>query len=295
MIVRSTGERFFAAFNGLFLIALSFTILFPFVNLLAVSFTHGSSAYLSNVMLWPRPFSTKSYEALFADSNLFWGYFNTILRTVVGTLATLIVLLCGAYPLSKKYLPHRNFYTSVFVFTLFFSGGLIPTYLLVRSLGLIDTRLVFILINMAPAFWLLIMRNFLMTIPEEIEDSARIDGANEIVVLFRIIAPMSLPVIATIGLWSAVGHWNSWFDSLIYIKDPEKHVLQIWLRRIVITATDAITIEAETAYDEAQLRPVRPETLNSAAIFVAIAPILTVYPFIQKYFVKGVIIGSLKG
>ncbi len=295
MAVRTTGEKVFGLFNGLFLTLFSVTILFPFVNLLAVSLTHGSSEYLSNVMLWPRPFSTKSYEAILGDGDLYWGYLNTIVRTVAGTFATVVVLLCAAYPLSKKYLPHRNVYTSIFVFTLFFSGGLIPTYILIRSLGLIDTRLVFILINLAPAFWLLIMRNFLMTIPTEIEDSARIDGANEIVTLFRIIAPMSMAVIATIGLWSAVGHWNAWFDSLIYIRDQQKHVLQIWLRRIVITASDTLTIEAEQAFDEAALRPVRPATLNSAAIFVAIAPILIVYPFIQKYFVKGVIIGSLKG
>ncbi len=295
MAVRTTGEKVFGLFNGLFLILFSITILFPFINLLAVSLTHGSSEYLSNVMLWPRPFSTKSYEVILGDGDLYWGYLNTIVRTVAGTFATVVVLLCAAYPLSKKYLPHRNMYTSIFVFTLFFSGGLIPTYVLVRSLGLIDTRLVFILINLAPAFWLLIMRNFLMTIPTEIEDSARIDGANEIVTLFRIIVPMSMAVIATIGLWSAVGHWNAWFDSLIYIRDQQKHVLQIWLRRIVITANDTLTIEAEQAFDEAALRPVRPQTLNSAAIFVAIAPILAVYPFIQKYFVKGVIIGSLKG
>ena len=295
MAVRTTGEKVFGVCNALFLILFSATILFPFVNLLAVSLTHGSSEYLSNVMLWPRPFSTKSYEVILGDGDLYWGYLNTIVRTVAGTFATVVVLLCAAYPLSKKYLPHRNVYTSIFVFTLFFSGGLIPTYILIRSLGLIDTRLVFILINLAPAFWLLIMRNFLMTIPAEIEDSARIDGANEIVTLFRIIAPMSMAVIATIGLWSAVGHWNAWFDSLIYIRDQQKHVLQIWLRRIVITASDRLTIEAEQAFDEAALRPVRPATLNSAAIFVAIAPILIVYPFIQKYFVKGVIIGSLKG
>ena len=296
MALRTTGERVFGVFNSLFLILFSVTILFPFVNLLAVSLTHGSSAYLSNLMLWPRPFSTKSYAAILGDNELYMGYLVTIVRTVAGTFATVVVLLCAAYPLSKKYLPHRNFYTWIFVFTLFFSGGLIPTYILVRSLGLINNvPLVFVLINLAPAFWLLIMRNFLMTIPTEIEDSARIDGANEIVTLFRIIAPMSMPVIATIGLWSAVGHWNAWFDSLLYVTDRHKHVLQIWLQRIVITANDTLTIEAEQAFDEAALRPVRPQTLNSAAIFVAIAPILAVYPFIQKYFVKGVIIGSLKG
>ena len=296
MVLRTTGERVFGVFNSLFLILFSVTILFPFVNLLAVSLTHGSSAYLSNVMLWPRPFSTKSYEAILGDNELYTSYLVTISRTVLGTLATVVVLLCAAYALSKKYLPHRNFYTSIFVFTLFFSGGLIPTYILVRSLGLINNvPLVFVLEKLAPAFWLLIMRNFLMTIPGEIEDSARIDGANEIVTLFRIIAPMSMPVIATIGLWSAVAHWNDWFGSLLYVTDRNKHVLQIWLQRIVITANDTLTIEAEQAFDEAHLRPVRPQTLNSAAIFVAMAPILAVYPFIQKYFVKGVIIGSLKG
>lgn len=296
MTVRTTGERVFGVLNAAFLILFSCTILFPFVSLLAVSLSHGSSAYLSNVMLWPRPFSTKSYEAILGDNALYLGYLVTIVRTVSGTFATILVLLCAAYALSKKYLPHRSFYTWIFVFTLFFSGGLVPTYVLVRSLGLIDNvPLVFVLINLAPAFWLLIMRNFLMTIPVEIEDSARIDGANEIVVLFRIIAPMSMAVIATIGLWSAVGHWNAWFDSLLYVTDRHKHVLQVWLRRIVITANDTLTIEAEQAFDEAALRPVRPQTLNSAAIFVAIAPILAVYPFIQKYFVKGVIIGSLKG
>ncbi|MDE0221004.1 MAG: carbohydrate ABC transporter permease [Spirochaetaceae bacterium] len=296
MALRTTGERVFGVFNGLFLILFSVTILFPFVNLLAVSLTHGSSAYLSNVMLWPRPFSTKSYAAILGDNELYMGYLVTIARTVAGTFATVLVLLGAAYALSKKYLPHRNFYTWIFVFTLFFHGGLIPTYIVIRSLGLINkVPLVFVLTGLAPAFWLLIMRNFLMTIPTEIEDSARIDGANEIVTLFRIIAPMSMPVIATIGLWSAVGHWNAWFDSLLYVTDRNKHVLQIWLQRIVITANDTLTIEAEQAFDEAALRPVRPETLNSAAIFVAMAPILMVYPFVQKYFVKGVIIGSLKG
>lgn len=295
-MVHTTGERVFGLFNGLFLILFSATILFPFVNLLAVSLTHGSSEYLSNAMLWPRPFSTKSYEAILGDDELYMGYLVTIARTVLGTLATVLVLLCAAYALSKKYLPHRNFYTSIFVFTLFFSGGLIPTFILVRSLALIDNvPMVFVLINLAPAFSLLVMRNFLMTIPGEIEDSARIDGANEIVTLFRIIAPMSMAVIATIGLWSAVWHWNAWFDSLLYVTERDKHVLQIWLRRIVHTANDTLTIEAEQAFDEAHLRPVRPQTLNSAAIFVAMAPILAVYPFIQKYFMKGVIIGSLKG
>ena len=296
MAVRTTGERAFGLFNSLFLILFSVTILFPFVNLLSVSLTHGSSEYLSNVMLWPRPFSTKSYEAILGDNELYMGYLVTIMRTVAGTFATVMVLLCAAYPLSKKYLPHRNFYTSIFVFTLFFNGGLIPTYILVRSLGLINNvPLVFILFQLVPAFSLLVMRNFLMTIPTEIEDSARIDGANEIVTLFRIVAPMSMPVIATVGLWSAVWHWNDWFTSLLFVTDRDKHVLQIWLQRIVITANDTLTIEAEQAFDEAALRPVRPETLNSAAIFVAMAPILAVYPFIQKYFVKGVIIGSLKG
>ena len=295
MAVRTTGERVFGLANGLLLLLFSLSVLFPFVNLLAVSFTHGASAHLSNVMLFPRPFSTKSYEVVLSEGALYLGYFNTLIRTIGGTALTLVVLLAAAYPLSKRYLPHRNVYTSIFVFTLFFNGGLIPTYLLIRDLGLIDTRLVLILWNLAPAFYLLVMRNFLMTIPEELEDSARIDGANDIVILVRIVTPMSTPVIATIGLWSAVWHWNSWFDALIYVRQLNKQVLQIWLRRIVITSIDNMLQEANRDIDALLGIPTKPETLAAAAIFVAIGPILLAYPFVQKYFVKGVLIGSLKG
>ena len=295
MVLRTKGEKIFSLLNGLCLTLLSLTILFPFVNLLSMSLTRGDSPYLSSVMLWPRPFTTKSYEMIFKDTRLYWGYFNTIFRTVVGTGSSIIIMLCAAYPLSKKDLTHRNFYTSVFVFTLFFGGGLIPTYLLIRSLGLTNSRMVFVLAGLVPAYHLLIIRNFLMSIPEDLEDSARIDGANEIVILFRIIAPISLPVIATIGLWGAVGHWNSWFDSLIYINDDKKQVLQIWLRRIIIEASDPITEMLDDELKRSLGLPARPETLKAAAVFVAIAPILAVYPFIQKYFVKGVMLGSLKG
>ena len=294
-MIRSFGERIFSIFNALFLILFSITILYPWMNLLAMSFSRGDSPFFSTVMLWPSPFTIKSYEMLFEDSRLYLGYLNTIFRTVFGTGSSVIVLLCAAYPLSKRDLQHRNLYTSIFVFTLFFGGGLIPTYLLIRSLGLIDSRFVFILVSLVPAYHLLIVRNFLMSIPVDLEDSARIDGANDIVILFRIIAPISKPVIATIGLWSAVAHWNSWFDALIYINDDKKQVLQIWLRRIIIEASDPIT---ELLDDEAKRSlgmPARPETLKAAAVFVAIAPILAVYPFIQKYFVKGIMIGSLKG
>lgn len=295
MILRTRGERVFAIFNGLCMTLLSLTILFPFVNLLSVSFTHGDSPHLSSVMLWPRPFTTKSYELIFEDDRLYWGYLNTIFRTVVGTGSSILVMLCAAYPLSKKDLVHRNFYTSLFVFTLFFNGGLIPTYLLIRSFGLTNNRMVFLLVNLVPAYHLLIIRNFLMNIPSDLEDSARMDGANEIVILFRIIAPIALPAIATIGLWGAVAHWNSWFDSMIYINDDKKQVLQIWLRRIIIEASDPITQKIESDMKRELGMPARPETLKAAAVFVAIAPILAAYPFIQKYFVKGVMLGSLKG
>ena len=164
-----------------------------------------------------------------------------------------------------------------------------------RSLGLLDTRLVLIVANLVPVFNLLIMRNFLMSTPEELEDSARIDGANDVLILFRVVAPLSMPVIATIGLWTAVTHWNAWFDSLIYINDDKKHVLQIWLRRIVIEATDPITARLEDDFKRELGLPAAPATIKAAALFVAMAPILLVYPFIQKYFVKGVMLGSLKG
>jgi putative aldouronate transport system permease protein len=196
----------------------------------------------------------------------------------------------GAYVLSKPYFPHRNMWTFFIVFTMFFSGGLIPSYLLNKNLGLMNNFLVLILPGLVSAYNLVIMRNFFQSLPEEIEESAMLDGAGRLRIFWSIVLPMSKPILATVGLWLAVGHWNSWYDVLIYITDETKFTLQIVLRRILLTGSQEIMEFSATTSEM-----ISSEGLKAATIYVATLPILCVYPFLQKYFVKGINMGSLKG
>jgi putative aldouronate transport system permease protein len=217
---------------------------------------------------------------------------NTVIRTVLGTALSLTFTIFAAYALSKRYFPHRTFWTAFIVFTMFFSGGLIPSYLLVKSLGLINSMWALVLPGLISAFSLIIARNFFMALPESLEESARIDGANDIRILFSIIVPISMPIIATLTLWMAVQHWNAWFDSLIYMTDSHKQVLQVVMRRIVLQGTkDMMDVNN---FDDRSL-VANPEMIKAATIMVTVMPIIMFYPFLQKYFVKGVLVGSLKG
>jgi putative aldouronate transport system permease protein len=245
--------------------------------------------------LWPKDFTTDNYFKVFTNNFIWNGYKNTLIRTLIGTPLSLFVTALGAYPLAKKFFPHRTFWTLLIVFTMFFSGGLIPSYLLVKSLGLIDKYAVMIIPGLTSAFNIVIMRNFFMALPEEIEESCMIDGAGRWRIFLTIVLPLSTPILATVALWLAVGHWNAWFDVLLYITDERKFVLQIVLRRIIITGTQQMMdlTTAGTTFVEETLSS--PEGLKAASIYVATIPILCVYPFIQRYFVKGILIGSLKG
>ena len=189
-------------------------------------------------------------------------------------------------------------FTFFFVFTIFFNGGMIPLYLIIRDLKLVDNRWVFVLPLIFNSFYMLIIRNFFMGIPEDMEESAKIDGANDVVILFKIILPLSLPVIATIGLWVAVFHWNAWFDSMVYINTPAKHVINIHVRRLIIEQNDKMMDSMMNSignFKNASKDVPTGETMKAAAIIVTTIPILVVYPFIQRYFVKGVTVGAVKG
>jgi putative aldouronate transport system permease protein len=236
-----------------------------------------------------------NYRKVLESKYIWRGYQNTLIRTVVGTVLQLFITAMGAYVLSKKFYPHRSFWTFLIVFTMFFSGGLIPTYILIVNLGLMDTYAVMILPGLVSAYNLIIMRNYFMSLPEELEESCMIDGAGRFRIFFSIILPLSKPILATVALWLTVGHWNAWFDVLLYITKDKMFTLQIVLRRIIITGTQQmldLNISAELLESQIQSSP---EGVKAAAIFVATIPILCVYPFIQKYFVKGIMIGSLKG
>ncbi|MFC7750715.1 carbohydrate ABC transporter permease [Paenibacillus thermoaerophilus] len=289
---KTLGEKLFDGFNYVFLTLFAFSAVYPFINILSISFSTPAAANAYGLKFIPKEFTLEAYRAVFDNKVIWTGYYNTIIRTGVGTALNVLFTVLCAYPLSKRYLPNRNLYTSLIVFTMFFSGGLIPTYLLIKSLGLLDNRLVLILPGLIAAFSMIIVRNYFMSLPEEIEESAKIDGANDVRILFSIVLPVSLPIIATIALWYAVAHWNAWFDALLYISDPNKTVLQTVLYKIIIQGSPQFQ-QFETF--DPSVQSVTPDIIKAATVMVATVPILCVYPFIQKYFVKGVMIGSLKG
>jgi putative aldouronate transport system permease protein len=283
------GFDAFPAINGFLMICFCFITLYPFLFLITSSFS-ALNASVNGLSLIPRSFTADNYDRVLRNPLIYSGFKNTVVRTLLGTALSLLATLTLAYPLSRKYFPNRGLWTGLIVFTMFFSGGLIPTYLLVRTLGLIDKPWALILPELISAYNFVIVRNYMQTIPDALEESAKIDGANDIKILFRIILPTCKPIIATVALWVAVWHWNAWFDCLIYITKPAGEVLQLVMRRIVIQGTDQITEMMGGKHDA-----ITPEGLKAATILVTTLPILCVYPFVQKYFVKGVMMGSLKG
>ncbi|QYR24149.1 carbohydrate ABC transporter permease [Paenibacillus sp. sptzw28] len=263
-------------------------MLYPFLHVLSISLSTPAEALRPGVHFYPQEISFNAWKRVLTTETVWQTMGNTVFRTVVGTGLTLIFLSLGAYPLSRKYLPHRTFFTMFIVVTMFFGGGLIPTYLLIKSLGLINSLWVYVIPGLLSTFNLLLLRNFFMGIPEELEDSAKIDGANDLRILFTIIMPLSKPVLATLALWTAVGHWNAWFDAMLYMQDQSKIVLQLFLRRLVITSEGDPMLPVPS-------NEMAPEMVKAAVIMFTALPILLVYPFLQRYFVKGIMVGSLKG
>ena len=289
-IKRSAGDRAFDWINYLFLALFSLTILFPFWNLFVQSVSSPDSGVVDALQMWPKKFSAFNYKYVLANKYIWTGYRETLIRTIAGTALSVTLTAMGAYVLSKKKLSNRNFWTTVVLIPMFFSGGMIPSYLWMVNLHLIDNRLVLILPGLISSYNLIIMRNFFMSVPEGLEESAMIDGAGSIRIFFSIVLPISKAVLATVALWVMVGHWNAWFDATIYIRDANKLPLQVVLRRILMEGTQQMMDMNSTDTNH-----VTPDTLKAATTFVCMLPIMCVYPFVQKYFVKGVIIGSLKG
>ena len=289
----SVGGLMFDIGNYGFLIVLSLSILYPFWNLFLTSFSPAQEVTSLGLHLWIEHWTAVSWGFVFQNNDVLVAYFNTIHRVIFGTLTTLLVTFSGAYALAKRDLPGRGIITTLFIFTLWFSGGLIPSYLLIRYLGLINSRWVLVLPIALNVYYLVIARNFLMTIDQSLEDSAIVDGAGYWTILFRIILPVSKPVLATIALWAAVSHWNAWFDALIYINDSGKRVLQLLIRDML----QLVNIDTLSDYiDDLPVREhIPPQSVQAVTILVTIGPIVFVYPFVQKYFVKGAMLGSLKG
>ena len=271
------------------------TILYPVWDMLVTSFSIGSESSVLHINIWPKTLTLDSYIYCLQDPAVYKAFLVSVYRTVCGTILHLIVLTLAAYPLSKRDLPQRPAIIFFFLVPMFFSGGLIPTYLLIRNLGLIDSLLVYILPPAFSAYSMLIYRNYLMAMDVSIEESAYIDGANVLQILFKIILPLSKPVVATLALWSMVGHWNAWFDSMIYFTSNDKIVIQLYLRRLMDN-TNLLSSEMQMYMSNmAGLTTFTSRTVRAAITVIVITPIICVYPFLQKYFVKGIMLGAVKG
>jgi len=292
MTKRSIGEVLFDNFNYLLLTLLSLVTLYPFLYVLFASLSDPAWLVQARGPIWfPKGINIESYIHVFKYPSIIIGYGNTLLYVVAGTALNILMTSLGAYALSRQNVMWKNPIMFVIVFTMFFSGGLIPSYLLVESLGMVDTRWAIIIPSAMSAYNLIIMRTSFQAVPVSLEESAKLDGANDFTVLFRVVLPLSMPVVSVMILFYGVAHWNSWFSALIYLRDRELFPLQLILREILITnSTDSMM----TGVGGGDKMPIG-ESIKYATIIVASVPILCLYPFLQKYFVKGVMIGAIKG
>lgn len=263
--------------------------LFPFYYILVVSISDPQYVREGQIILWPRGFSLEAFKVTFQHARFYSSFRISVIRTLVGTALGITLSSSLAYAVSRKYLRGRKFFMIFIVFTMLFNGGIIPTYLVVRYTGLIDTTWALIIPNMINTFNVIVLVNFFRSIPDEIEESAKIDGANDLVIFYRLMIPVAMPAIATITLFISVYHWNSLMDGILYINTPSKKPLQVYLNDIVAAG------QTDDLFGDASARWLPTLSLKTATIFASTLPILVVYPFLQKYFVKGIMVGSVKG
>ena len=298
-IKTSTSRKIFVIFNYTFLAILALICIFPFIHLLALSFSSDEFTSKGLVSVYPMGFTLDAYMILATKPEFFKAFGISVARTILGTSLALLVIILTAYPLSKsnKVLKGRTAIAWIFVFTMFFGGTLASQYVLYRMLGLLDNFLVYILPGACDVWFVLMLMNFFRGIPKEIEEAALIDGCNHFQILFRIFVPISLPVIVTIVLFTAVGHWNSWFDGIFFMNDNSMYPLQSYLY-VMLESSDPSKLAQNGTLTPDQLEALKNlgnKNLQAAQIFLGMLPITLVYPFLQKFFIKGITIGSVKG
>ena len=292
MIGSSAGSRFFTGLNAFVLILITLITFYPLYYVLITSISNGMMVMQGKVRLYPIGVTFDSYKSITSDPQLFRSLWNSVLYTVVGTLINIIMSCLCAFPLSRRTFSGKKFFTGMIVVTMFFSGGMIPSYLVVKELGLMDTMWAIVLPVAINTYNMIIIRTSFQSLPESLFESAQLDGANDFTILFRIALPWSKAVLATMVLFYSVSHWNSYFSAMLYLDSKDKYPLQIILRNKLISglfSEEASQSGGSTSFT------VTDSTLRAAVIMFTTLPILVVYPFVQKYFVKGVMIGSLKG
>lgn len=287
------GDRVFYSVVNILMFLILLVVIIPILNVISSSLSDSKMVMQGKVFLLPKEFSLEGYKVVFANKSIVNGYLNTIFYTVVATALNIVVTLMCAYPLSRQDLVGRNYFMFFFTFTMLFSGGIIPTYLLMRDLHLIDNRLVMILPGALSVYNMIVARTFFQTnIPKELLEAAKVDGCQNIAFIIKIVIPLSKPIIAVLSLYYAVAHWNAYFSAFLYLNNPDKFPLQLVLREILI----ANSLSAEMLVSESErIQNDMSEVLKYSSIIVACLPIWLVYPMIQKYFVKGVMLGSIKG
>jgi len=267
--------------------------LYPVWNVVIISFNDSQDTMMGGLYLFPRKFSLESYRMVFMDKAIIQAFTITILRTVIGTAACVFFTSMVAYAFSKKHIMGSRFYLVMGTITMFFGGGLIPYFILLRSIGLYDSFLVYIIPGMFNFFFCIIFMTFFRELPASLEESAKMDGANDFMIYIRIILPLSTPVLATITLFSGVGHWNDYFAGVMFINNPDLQPIQTFLYRVIASSSQTRSIVGMPAGVMAQA--ISSQSVQLATMVVTTAPIICIYPFLQRYFVKGVMIGAIKG
>lgn len=287
----SRGYKIFKVCNVVILLFVVFITLFPFLNVVAKSFSSEAQIRAGTVSIIPRGFNVNTYRMVMKDKTFWTSYRNTIFYTVLGTSISLFVTTIMAYALSKEYLVGRKFFIGMAVFTMFFGGGIIPNYILVKNLKMTNTIWAIVIPNALNVYNMLIMKSFFEAMPEELEEAAAIDGLNTYGILRRIVLPLSKPVLATMTLFYAVGYWNGWFSAFLYLDDKNLFPVSIYLRNLIKGASTSTSITGAAGGDE--LTQVA-SNIKAVTMFLSVIPILMVYPFVQKYFVSGIMLGAVK-
>lgn len=288
------GEKIGSLVNGFILFLLILITVYPFWHVLMYSISDSQAASRGGLFFLPRKIDFIGYELVLQQPQIYIAYWNTIARTVVGTLISMILTVTLAYPLSLPRMRGRNFLCLAIFFTMLFSGGMIPTYLLVSDLHMVNTFWALVVPGAVNAYNMFIMRNYFQSIPASLEEAARIDGANPIKVLFRIILPMSAPTLAAVGMFYGISNWNSYMDGVLYINGNDLQILQVYLRNLFSAAGSAAVLSGVQS-SSSDAGKVTEETLKMVTIAISVIPILVVYPYLQKYYTKGVTVGAVKG
>ena len=289
----SLSRRIFVVFNYFFCTLVGCICILPLIHILALSLSSYGPVIRGTVTFWPQEFTWDNYTVVIRDTQFFRSYFVSLIRCVLGWSLSIVLTVLAAYPMSQSQnrFPARKVFVWFFMGTMLFSGGMIPTYLVVSNLKLIDTMWALILPPAVGTYNIILMMNFMKGLPEEIAESAMIDGASHYKILRSIILPLSRPSLATVSLFIILQHWNAWFDGLIYIRSDSLKPLQTYLHSIIL-ADPSVTFESDIYM---LMKNITTDATNGSKIFLALIPILLIYPFLQKYFTKGIVLGSVKG